>query len=80
MENFISHTSQSCYYQLSPTSSARKYISIVATVKLGTSLILSHLGDYNSVLSGLSGSSVHSLRRIQNYAVRLILKKTTTLN
>ena len=37
-----------------------------------TSLILSRLDCCNSVLSGLPASSVHSRRRIQNCAARLI--------
>ena len=41
MENFISQTSKSCYYQLRRISSVRKYLSTEATVKLVTSLILS---------------------------------------
>ena len=80
MENFISQTAKSCYYQLRRISSVRKYLSVEATVKLVTSLILSRLDYCNSLLSGLPASSVHSLRRIQNCAARLILRKRRTGN
>ena len=80
MEKFISQTTKSCYYQLRRISSVRKYLSVEATVKLVTSLILSRLDYCNSLLSGLPASSVHSLRRIQNCAARLILRKRRTGN
>ena len=47
-------------------------------MKLVTSLIRSHLDYCKSLLSGLPASSVQSLRRIQNCAGRLILKKRKT--
>ena len=75
MENFISQTARSCYYQLCQISSVRKYFSTKATVKLVTSL-LSHLDYCSSLLSGLPAPSVHSLHRIQNCAARLIPKNT----
>ena len=74
LENFISQTIKSCYYQFCQISSVQKYLSTEATVKLVTSLILSHLDYCNSLLSFLPASSVQSLRRIQNCAARLILK------
>ena len=80
MENFISQTAKSCYYQLRRISSVRKYLSTEATVKLVTSLILSHLDYCSSLLSGRPASSVQSLRRIQDCAARLILKKQQQQN
>jgi len=71
---FISQTSITCCYQIRWISSVRKYFSTEATVELVTSLILSRLNYCYSVLSGMPASSVHSLRRIQNCAVRFILK------
>ena len=73
-ENFISQTSKSCYCQLRRISSARMYLSTEASVKLVTSLILSHLDYCNSLISGRPTSSYHSRRRIHNCAARLILK------
>ena len=58
MENTISQTAKSCYYQLRRISSVRKYLSTEATVKLATSLILSRLDYCNSLLSGLPASFV----------------------
>ena len=44
-----------------------------ATVKLVTSLILSHLNYCNSLLSGLPASSAHSLHHIQNCHFTVLL-------
>ena len=63
VENFISQTSKSCYYQLRRINSTRKYLSTKATVKLVTSFILSRLDYCNTLLSGLPVPlPVHSLR------------------
>ena len=67
---------RSCYYQLCQISSVRKYFFTKATVKLVTSLLLSHLDYCSSLLSSLPALSVHSLHRIQNCAARLIPKNT----
>lgn len=75
MQKFISHTAQSCFFQLRRISGIRKFLSTEATAKLVTSLILSRLDYCNAVLSGLPSSAIHSLQRIQNSAARLILKK-----
>ena len=50
---------------------------ILATVKLLTSLILSHVDCCSSLLSDLPASSVHSLQRIHNCASCLIKKCKT---
>ena len=76
MENFISQTAKSCYYQLRRISSVQKYLSTEATLKLVISLILSRLVYCNSLLSGRPASSVQSLRCTQNCAARHILTKT----
>ena len=55
----------SAYYHLRRISGVKQYLSTKALVKL-------HLTSL--ILSGLSDSSVHTLRRIQNWAVRLIPK------
>ena len=78
MENFISETAKSCYYQLRRISSVRNYVFTEAVVELITSFILSCLDYCSSLLSGLPASSVQSNRRIQNCAARLILRKRRT--
>ena len=67
---------KSCCYHLRRISCVLKYLSTEAIVKLVTSLILSRFDYCNSLLSGRPASSVHSLRRIQNCAARLIQKNT----
>ena len=67
-----------CVWGLCVGCSVQKYIFTEATVKLVTSLILSHLDYCNSLLCGLSASSVHSLCCIQNCAVWHILKRCKT--
>ena len=64
MENFISQTPKSCYYQLRRITSVRNCLSTEATVV--TSLFLSRLDYCNSLLSGLPASPIQSLSRIQN--------------
>ena len=78
MENFISVTAKSRYYQLRRISSVRNYVFTEAIVELVTPFILSCLDYCSSLLSGLPASSVQSDRRIQNCAARLILKKRRT--
>ena len=78
MENFISQTAKSCYYQLCRISSAWKYLSTETTVKLPwppgsfchalTTAVLSRL----ACLLPLSIAFV-----AYKTAARLILKKTT---
>ena len=75
IENFISQTAKSCYYQLRRITSVRNCISTEATVKLVTSLILSRLDYCNYLLSGRPASSVQSLGRIQNCTACLILRR-----
>ena len=80
MKNFISSTTQSCYYQLRSnqlinSSTIRKNLTDNAIAKLVTSLILSRLDYCNALLSGLPAKSIHLFQRIQNNATRLVLKK-----
>ena len=75
MQSFVSSTAQSCFYQLHRISSIRKYLTVEATTKLVVCLILSRLDYCNSLLFGVPSSTTQSLQRIQNSAVRLILKK-----
>ena len=46
------------------------------SAKLDAALITSRLDYYNSVLAGLPAEQIGRLRRVQNSAVRLVLKKT----
>ena len=75
MQSFVSSTAQSCFYQLRRISSIRKYLTVQATTKLVVCLILSRLDYCNSLLFGVPSSTTQSLQRIQNSAVRLVLKK-----
>ena len=75
LQKFISSTAQSCYFHLRRISSIRKCLSIEATLKLVTSLVLSRIDYCNSLLVCLPDSSIKVLQRVQNNAARLILLK-----
>ena len=65
MENFISQTAKSCYYQLCRISSVRKYLSTEATVKLASSLILSRLDYCNRRSSEIQGTALGKCLRVR---------------
>lgn len=75
MQDFITHTTQSCYHHIRRISQIRKYLSIEATAKLVVSLILSRIDYCNSLLSNLPATTILPLQRVQNNAARLVLKK-----
>ena len=80
MQSFVSSTTQSCFYQLRRISSIRKYLTVQATTKLVVCLILSRLDYCNSLLLGVPSSTTQSLQRIQNSAVRLVLRKKRSVH
>ena len=79
-KNQIHHLLSFCAWKLcfKIHSKEWKYLSTKATMKLVTSLILSHLDYCSSLLSGLPASSVHSLHHIHNCAACLVPQKCKT--
>ena len=62
--------------ELRRLASIRPYLSERTSARLVAALITSRLDYYNSVLAGLPAEQIGRLQRVQNNAVRLVLKKT----
>ena len=54
----------------------RKYLMVKLNTKLEVTLCLWHLDYSNSILAGLSDSTINQMQRIQNYGAKLVLGKT----
>ncbi|KAK7107087.1 hypothetical protein V1264_015064 [Littorina saxatilis] len=67
MQTHISFIIKTCFFHLRRIASIRRYLTPDACVKLVVSLIFSRLDYCNSLLAGLSASSIHGLQRVQNY-------------
>ena len=75
MQTHISFLTKICFFHLRRIAAIRRYLTKEACVKLIISLLFSRLDYCNSLLAGLSASSLQGLQRIQNCAARLVLKK-----
>ena len=75
MQPHISYLTKTCFYHLRRVAAIQRYLTQEACKKLVISLLLSRLDYCNSLLAGLSASSLQGLQRVQNCAARLVLKK-----
>ena len=53
----------------------RKYLTTNACAKAIIALVMIHLDYANSILPGLTKSSIHQLQRVQNVAARIVLQR-----
>ena len=75
MQRHISDVCRSCFLALRRISSIRPFISKQSTSTLIHASITSRLDYCNSTLTGVSSDQLSRLQRVQNCAVRLVLKK-----
>ena len=75
MQNFISETCRTCFLYIRRIAAIRPYLSETAAVRLVTAFVSSRLDYCNSLLIGLPAEQTNRLQRVQNSAVRLVLKK-----
>ena len=74
LEKHINNTVSACYNNLRIIGSIRKYISNEHCEQLVHALITSKLDYVNSIYIGLPKKTIDKLQRVQNAALRLILK------
>ena len=75
MQPHISYLTKTCFHHLRRVAAIQRYLTQEACKKLVISLLLSRLDYCNSLLAGLSSTSLQGLQRIQNCAARLVLRK-----
>ena len=76
MDSHIKYLSRILFCQLRRIWKIHSFLSTDAVNKLAVSLILSRLEYCNSLLAGLPDNELNKLQRIQNYAARLVLRKS----
>ena len=74
MQAHVLNVVRAANFELRRISSIRHLLSTYATVTLISAFVLSRLDYCNSLLSGCPQSLISQLQRVQNNAVRLILK------
>jgi len=74
MKDHITYIEKTCNYQLRNIARNRQFLTTEVCKTLVHSLITSRLDYCNSLLTGLSQTSLQPLERIQNRAVKLVAK------
>ena len=74
MDSHVSSLCKSAYYQLRNVNSIRNVLSRDATEQLIHAFVTSRLDNGNSLLSGISKSSLRKLQCVQNAAARTIMR------
>ena len=74
MEEHVNSVCKSCYTQLRYIGRIRKYLSVESTKQLVNSLVISRLDYCNSLLYGISQSSMNKMQIVQNTAARIITR------
>ena len=72
LNQHISNTCRSAYYQTRRINSIRQYLTDNAVKTLAQSVVISRLDYCNSVCIGLPMKSIHRLQLAQNAAARVI--------
>ena len=68
MQPHISFLTRTCFFHLRRIAAIRRYLSREACVRLVISLVFSRLDYCNSLLAGISASSLQRLQHVQNCA------------
>ena len=74
MNAHVSNIARTCYFQLRRLASIRRLLTSTATPTLVCAFVLSRIDYFNSLLFGSTHDVTSHLQRIQNYAVRIILR------
>ena len=73
MNEQISTSVLTCYFELHHLTSIRRFLSSTATATLVSAFVLSRIDYCNLLLFGSTHDVTSHLQRIQNYAARVIL-------
>lgn len=77
MNEHITSVSKTVYSEIRRLKQVRNFITSKSSLqKLASSFILSRLDYCNSLFSNLPDKELNKLQKLQNYAARVILKKT----
>ena len=74
MKAHVSNIAGTCYFQLRPLASIRRFLTSTATATLVSAFVLSRIDYCNSLLFGSTHDVTSHLQRIQNYSARVILR------
>ena len=74
MNVHVSNIARTGYFELRRLASIRRFLTSIATATLVSAFVLSRIDCCNSLLSGSTHDKTSHLQRIQNYAVRVILR------
>ena len=74
MNAHVSNIARTCYFELRRLASIRRFLTSTATATLVSAFVLSKIDYCNSLLLGSTHDMTNHLQRIQNYAVRVILR------
>ena len=74
MNAHVTNIAQTCYFELRRLTSIRRFLTSTATATLVSAFVLSKSYYCNSMLFGSTHDVTSHLQRIQNYAVRVILR------
>ena len=80
MQNQTSSVGSASFLELRRLASIGPYLSERTSARLVAALITSRLNYCNSVLVGLPAEQIGRLRRVQNSAARLVLRKKNEKN
>ena len=76
MNAHVSNIARTCYFELHRLASIRRFLTSTATATLVSAFVLSRIDYCSSLLFGSTYDVTSHLRRIQNYAARVILRLT----
>ena len=74
MNAHVSKIARTCYFELRRLASIRRFLTSTATATLVSAFALSRIYYCSSLLFGSTNDVTSHLQRIQNYAVRVILR------
>ena len=73
LQQHVNKVVSSCYYQIRRLRQVSHCVGRDVMIQLASAFILSRLDYCNSILAGLSKSTIASLQRVQNAAARMVL-------